>query len=79
MVKKHQGEWFNFIKYKEVEPTNNRAERSLRKIVTLRKIIGTIRSEKGRYILETIMTVIETGKAGGQNPHKEMQKILRTS
>ncbi|KXB07211.1 hypothetical protein AKJ51_01865 [candidate division MSBL1 archaeon SCGC-AAA382A20] len=63
----------------EVEPTNNRAERSIRKIVTLRKIIGTVRSERGRYILETIMTAIETWKARGQNPHNEMQKILRNS
>ncbi|KXA91822.1 hypothetical protein AKJ64_04465 [candidate division MSBL1 archaeon SCGC-AAA259E17] len=71
--------WLTFVTNPEVEPTNNRAERSLRKIVTLRKIIGTIRSERGRYILETIMTAIETWKARGQNPHKEMQKILRTS
>ncbi|GEM_PF-226073 len=71
--------WLTFITKPEVEPTNNRAERSLRKVVTLRKIIGTIRSEKGRYILETIMTAIETWKTRGQNPHEEMQKILRNS
>ncbi|KXB06598.1 hypothetical protein AKJ52_01945, partial [candidate division MSBL1 archaeon SCGC-AAA382C18] len=71
--------WLTFVTSPEVEPTNNRAERSLRKIVTLRKIIGTIRSERGRYILETIMTAIETWKARGQNPHEEMQKVLRNS
>jgi transposase len=29
-----------------VEPTNNRAERSLRPQVVLRKILGTLRNEK---------------------------------
>jgi len=78
-IKNGKDHWLTFITKPEVKPTNNQAERSLRKIVTLRKIIGTIRSKKGRYILETIMTAIQTWKKRKQNPHKEIQKILRVS
>ncbi|KXB06164.1 hypothetical protein AKJ53_01100 [candidate division MSBL1 archaeon SCGC-AAA382F02] len=47
MIKKHRGEWFNFIRYEEVEPTNNLAERVLRPEVVFRKIIGCHRSWNG--------------------------------
>ena len=43
-----------------VEPTNNRAERALRPQVVLRKILGTLRNEKGTSIHERIMTVLAT-------------------
>jgi transposase len=35
---KFDGEWFTFLKYKDVEPTNNTAERALRPVVLKRKI-----------------------------------------
>jgi len=43
-----------------VEPTNNRAERALRPQVVLRKILGTLRNEKGTSIHERIMTTLAT-------------------
>jgi hypothetical protein len=39
--------WFTFIINPGVEPTNNRAERALRPQVVLRKILGTLRNDKG--------------------------------
>lgn len=33
-----EGEWFTFLEFAEVEPTNNRAERALRHIVIKRKV-----------------------------------------
>jgi len=39
--------WFTFVIHPGVEPTNNRAERALRPQVVLRKILGTLRNEKG--------------------------------
>ena len=52
--------WFTFIINPGVEPTNNRAERALRPHVVLRKILGTLRNDKGTSIHERIMTTLAT-------------------
>src|SRR5512137_236300 len=52
--------WFTFIINPGVEPTNNRAERALRPQVILRKILGTLRNDKGTSIHERIMTTLAT-------------------
>ena len=52
--------WFTFIIVPGVEPTNNRAERALRPQVVLRKILGTLRNDKGSSIHERIMTALAT-------------------
>jgi len=52
--------WFTFIVQPGVEPTNNRAERAIREHVVQRKIIGTLRNEKGTSIHERLMTVLAT-------------------
>jgi len=52
--------WFTFVVHPDVEPTNNRAERAIREHVVQRKIIGTLRNEKGTSIHERIMTVLAT-------------------
>ena len=52
--------WFTFIINPGVEPTNNRAERALRPHVVLRKIMGTLRNNKGTSIHERIMTTLAT-------------------
>jgi transposase len=52
--------WFTFIINPGVEPTNNRAERALRPHVVLRKILGTLRNNKGTSIHERIMTTLAT-------------------
>jgi transposase len=64
--------WFTFIIYPGVEPTNNRAERALRPLVVLRKILGTLRNDKGSSILERIMTVLATW---GQNGLDKLQML----
>jgi len=57
--------WFTFIVNPGVEPTNNRAERALRPHVVLRKILGTLRNEKGTSIHERIMTMLATWRQRG--------------
>jgi transposase len=52
--------WFTFVIHPDVEPTNNRAERAIREHVVQRKIIGTLRNDKGTSIHERIMTVLAT-------------------
>jgi transposase len=59
--------WFTFVINPGVEPTNNRAERALRPNVVLRKILGTLRNEKGTSIHERIMTTLATWGQNGLN------------
>jgi len=59
--------WFMFIINPGVEPTNNRAERALRPHVVLRKILGTLRNDKGTSIHERIMTTLTTWEQKGLN------------
>jgi len=59
--------WFTFVINPGVEPTNNRAERALRPQVVLRKILGTLRNDKGTSIHERIMTTLATWGQNGLN------------
>jgi transposase len=69
--------WFTFILRSDVEPTNNRAERALREHVIQRKIIGTLRNEKGTTIHERIMTVLATWTQQGLNSFQILRARLR--
>lgn len=57
---------FTCIIHLFVEPTNNIAERSLRELIVLRKIIGGLRRETGARILESIATCLATWKQQGK-------------
>ena len=57
--------WFTFVIHPGVEPTNNKAERAIREHVVQRKIIGTLRNEKGTSIHERLMTVLTTWSQQG--------------
>ena len=59
--------WFTVIINPGVEPTNNRAEKALRPNVILRKILGTLRNDKGTSIHERIMTALATWGQNGLN------------
>jgi len=49
-----------FMKFEDVEPTNNLAERDLRKIVLWRKKSYGTRSEKGQHFVEKISSICGT-------------------
>jgi transposase len=68
--------WFTFIINPGVEPTNNRAERALRPHVVLRKILGTLRNDKGTSIHERIMTTLATWGQRGLNSLQMLTKKL---
>lgn len=68
--------WFTFLDHDEVEPTNNRAERALRELIVQRKIIGTLRNEKGTAIMERINSCFATWKQRGLNPFTELKARL---
>ena len=64
-IRKGYPYWFTFVIVPGIEPTNNVAERALRELVVQRKIIGTLRNEKGMRIFETLPTLLETWKQRG--------------
>ena len=68
--------WFTCLLHKNVEPTNNRAERQLREFVIQRKIYSTFRSEQGPRTAEVLFSLLATWKLRGLNPLKELKATL---
>lgn len=68
--------WFTCVLHPEVEPTNNSAERGLRKFVVIKKIIGCLRSEQGKHNMQVMLSVFQTWRLQGLNPYKELRAIL---
>ncbi len=75
-VKNGKEFWFTCILYPEVEPTNNSAERGLRKFVVIKKIIGCLRSEQGKKNMQIMLSVFQTWRLQGLNPYTELRAIL---
>ncbi|MFH1592294.1 MAG: IS66 family transposase [Candidatus Woesearchaeota archaeon] len=61
--------FFTRVLYPFVEATNNIAERSLREPIVQRKIIGTLRNEKGIRITEVLLSVLMTWRMRGLNTY----------
>lgn len=68
--------WFTRILYPFVEATNNISERALRELVVIRKIIGSLRNQKGVRIIETIMTMITTWRQRGLDTFSELRASI---
>lgn len=75
-VKNGKEFWFTCVLFPEVEPTNNRAERGLRKFVVIEKIIGCLRSEKGKRNMQIMLSLFQTWRLQGLNPYKELRAAL---
>lgn len=75
-INKGTKHFFTRILHPEIEPTNNRAENALRELVVQRKIIGTLRNEKGTSIMETIMSMLMTWKQNNINSFYELRACL---
>ena len=68
--------WFTRIIHPQIEPTNNNGERSLREIVVMKRIMGTLRNQDGADILAKMMTLISTWRLNGQNPFYSLRAII---
>lgn len=68
--------WFTCVLHPEVEPTNNLAERGLRKFVVIKKIIGCLRSEQGKINMQVMLSVFQTWRLQGLNLYKELRAIV---
>jgi len=61
-----------------VEPTNNIAERALRELIVIRKIIGGLRRETGARTMETIVSMLATWKQQEKDPYQTLKQHLST-
>ena len=69
--------WLTFIGEPAVSPTNNAAENALREPVVLRKLIGTLRNDRGMFVHETLLSLLATWRQQGRNPYEEFKRVAR--
>lgn len=72
----HLSALFVFVEDPDVPPTNNAAERSLRHLVTSRKISGGTRSPAGTATRMTLATLFGTWRLQGLDPLVECRALL---
>lgn len=68
--------WFTRIIHPQIEPTNNNGERSLREMVVMKRIMGTLRNQDGADVLAKMMTLISTWRLNGLNPFYSLRAIV---
>ena len=76
LLNKFDNMWV-FSKYTDVEPTNNLAERDLRKLVIWRKKSYSTRSERGKKFVERITSISQTLRKQGKNVLKFIESTLK--
>ena len=75
-IEKHIKELFVFVAEAEAPSDNNAAERSLRHLVTSRKISGGTRSQQGTDTKMTLASIFGTWRAQGLNPLQACREML---
>jgi transposase len=65
-----QKHFFTCFRRPQVPPTNNQAERSLRPVVIMRKVIQGTRSEKGLENHSVLRSLFETARRQGRKAHE---------
>lgn len=68
---------WQFASVEGMDPTNNMAERDLRKLVLWRKKSYGTRSQKGQRFVERISSVVETIKKNGKNVLSYLEEALK--
>jgi len=54
-----------------------RRRNALREPVVLRKIIGTLRNDRGMFVHETLLSLLATSRQQGRNPYEKLKRIVR--
>jgi len=68
--------WFTRIIHPQIKPTNNDGERSLREMVVIKHIIGTLRNQDGADVMAKMMTLISTWRLNGLNPYYSLRTLI---
>lgn len=74
ILKIYRSLW-TFVRVSEVEPTNNRAERALRRAVLWRRKSFGTQSEMGSRFVERILTVVATLRQQGRSVLEYLNKV----
>ena len=56
---------------------NNAAENALREPVVLRKLIGTLRNDRGMFVHETLLSLLAPSSQQGRNPYDGLKRVAR--
>ena len=75
-IQRHSSELFVFVAHPDVPPDNNAAERSVRPLVTSRKISGGTRSDQGSATKMALATLFGTWDARHLNPFDQCLRLL---
>ncbi len=75
-MRKHQRELTAFLWEKDLEGTNNAAERALRPAVVARKISGGSRSKNGAEAWATLSSLMRTARQQGKNLLETIRSML---
>jgi transposase len=67
---------FTCFRRPNVPPTNNHAERSLRPLVIMRKVVHGTRSDKGLQNHSVLRSLFETARRQGKKPHEFFLALL---
>jgi transposase len=71
------GHWLTFVVYPQVKPTNNTVEAILREPIAMRRIIRTLKNEKGMRLHETFLSLLRTWKQRDANPYTELKRLAQ--
>lgn len=77
-ILRHLESLFVFVSEPGVPATNNAAERSLRHLVTIRKISGGTRSAKGTATRMALASLYGSWRLQGANPYRVCWELLAT-
>jgi hypothetical protein len=77
--KKEYKRLFTFLKYPDVQPTNNQAEQSLRNMVIFRKICFGTRSADGSRTHSVLPSLVLTAQRQNQHPLKFLQALFTSA
>ena len=65
-----------FMTRRDVEPTNNGAERGLRPSVIFRKVTNCFRSRWGAKVYADLRSIVATGRLAGRSPLASLRAVL---
>lgn len=77
MLKAYQGQWLVPVIMPEVELTNNKTERGIRKVIPTRKLLGGHRTNHGAYDFAVIESHRQTWRLGNKSPYNKLVEYLK--